>query len=161
DTLFFSLRLALCRQRKFRQANCNPSTWRREASISRPATFMLGPKTVTRLMVRRTPGTTRPMPHHRYTHRGMCHRDRSTEHRHTMKGIVPCTPRARPTLTGQTTPTLMRKNFRRDRPLLCHTATVRIAYTTQSMVARHTVISPRCNEGRLLAATKGGSARAV
>ena len=51
-----------------------------------------------------------------------------------MKDIAPCTRRALPTLTSQSTPTRMQKSFRRGRLLLCHTTAVRIVYSVQLMV---------------------------
>src|SRR5439155_13417372 len=124
--------------------SCNPSTWRREASISRLPTFMLGPKTVTRLTGRLAPGTTNPPR----TRRVMCHQGRYTEHRQYMKDIDQCTRRPRPTLTTQSTRTLMRKNFRRGRLPLCHTTALRIVHSTQLMVARDTVTNTCCDKGR-------------
>jgi hypothetical protein len=137
------LRLAACSHRKFRRASCSPFTWRREASISRLPTFMLRPKTVTRLTGRLAPRTRHPPP----TRLVMCHRG-CTEHRHTMKDIDQCTRRPRPTLTTQSTPTLMPKNFRRAPLPLCHTTALRIVYSTQPMVGPETVTN---------ATTEGGS----
>ncbi len=78
----------------------------------------------------------------------MCHRGRYTEHRHSMKDIDQCTRRPRPTLTAQSTPTLMRKNFRRGRLPLCHTTAVRIVHSTQLMVGRDTVTNTCYDKGR-------------
>ncbi len=148
---FWSLRLALCGHRKSLRASRNLSTWRREAFILRLRTFMLGPKTDTRLMGCMVPRTTHPTMVHQHTRRVMWHRGRYTEHRHSMKDIAQCTRRAEPTLIRQST--LMRKSLRRGRLRLCHTTALRIVYSTKLMVGRHTV-TETCT-------IKGGSARTV
>jgi hypothetical protein len=112
---------------------------------------MLGPKTVIRLTERLAPGTTHP-PH---TRRVMCHRGRYTELRHSMKDIDQRTRRARPTLIPQSTPTLMRKNFRRGRQPLCHTPALRIVYSTQPMVGRDTVTNTCYDKGAVPRAVLG------
>jgi len=148
---FWSLRLALCGHRKFLRASRNLSTWRQEAFILRLRTFMLGPKTVTLLMGHLVPRTTHPTMHLLHTRRVMWHRGRYTEHRPSMKDIAQRTRRAEPTLTRQST--LMRKNLRRGRLRPCHTTTLRIVYSTKSMVGRHTVTE--------ICTMRGGSARTV
>ena len=65
-----------------------------------------------------------------------------------MKDIDQCTRRPRPTLTPQSTPTLMPKNFRRGRLPLCHTTALRIVYSTQLMVDRDTVTNACHDKGR-------------
>src|SRR5882757_5353747 len=112
---------------------------------------MSGPETVTQPMACRTPTTTHPILHPPHTHRVMCRRHRYTEHRHSMKDIDQRTRRAGPTLTRQSTPTLIRKNFRRGRLPPCHTAAVRIVDSTQLTVGRDTVTNTRCDKGRLRA----------
>jgi hypothetical protein len=137
------LRSALCGHRKFRQASCNPSTWRQEASILRLETFMLGPETLTLLMRRQAPCTTHlhPGPH---TRRVMCHRGRDTELLHSMEQPDQCTRLSQPTLTnGQSTHPLMWKNFHRGRPPLCLTAAVSVVQPTQLMVRRYIVTRTR------------------
>jgi hypothetical protein len=139
------LRLALCGHRKFRQASCNPFTWRREASTSRLPTLMLGPETVTRLTGRLAPRTTHPTTHHPHTRRVMCHRGRYTEHPHSMKDIDQRTRRVRPTLTS---PTCMRKAFRRGRLPLYRTTAGRIVDSIQPMAGRDTVTNTCDDKGR-------------
>ena len=67
-----------------------------------------------------------PIIYHPLMHRVMCRRGRYTEHLPSMKDIDRRTRRSQPMLTGQSTPTLMRKNFHRDRPPPCHTMAVRV-----------------------------------
>jgi hypothetical protein len=74
----------------------------------------------------------------------MCHRGRYTEHRHFMKDTDQSTRRPRP----QSTPTVMRKNFRRGRLPLCHTTALRVVYSTQLMVGRDTVTNTCYDKGR-------------
>src|SRR5258708_781548 len=104
---------------------------------------MLGPKTVTRLTGRLARRTKHPPP----TRRVIFHR-RYTEHRHTMKDIDQGTRRPRPTLTAQSTPTLMRKNFRRGRLPRCHITALRTVYSTHPMVGRDTVTYTCYDKGR-------------
>ena len=68
-----------------------------------------------------------------------------------MKDIAQCTGHAQLTLPRQSTPPLMRKNLRRGRLRLCRTMAPRIAYSTQSMVGRHTVTETCTDKGRFRA----------
>jgi hypothetical protein len=78
-----------------------------------------------------------------------------TEHPHIMKDIGRRIRRARPILTGQSTPTLMRRTFRRGRLLLCPIITAtRIVHSIQLMAGRHIVTDDA-------GTTRGGFARAV
>lgn len=87
-------------------------------------------------MARRMPRTTRRVPHHLYTHPVMWHRDTCTEHPHIMKDIGQPIRRNRPILTGQSTPTHMRRTFRRGHLLLCPIITAtRIVHSIQ--LGRH------------------------
>src|SRR5262245_31240910 len=108
-------------------------------------------RTVTQPIGRRMPRTTHLVLHRLYTHRVMCHRDTCTEHPHIMKDMGRRTRCVRPTLTGWTTPTLMRKNFRRGRLPLCHITTMRIVFSIPLMAGRHTVTDTCCDEGRFCA----------
>jgi hypothetical protein len=65
-----------------------------------------------------------------------------------MKDIDQRTRRPRPTLPPQSTPTLMRKNFRRGHLPLCHTTALRVVYSTQLMVGRDTVTNTCYDKGR-------------
>ncbi len=62
-----------------------------------------------------------------------------------MKDNDQCTRRARPTLTS---PTCMRKAFRRGRLPPCRTAVGRIVDSIQLMVGRDTVTNTCCDKGR-------------
>src|SRR5262249_29659549 len=115
-------------------------------------TFMLGLKTVTRLMGRLVRHTTPPTMCRPHTRRVMRRRGRRTGHRHSMKDIAQCTGRAQPTLPRLSTATLMRKNLR-GRLRRCHTTAPRIAHTTKLMAGRHIVSET--------STAKGGSVRTV
>ena len=65
-----------------------------------------------------------------------------------MKDIDQGTRRPRPTLTAQSTPTLMRKNFRRGRLPRCHITALRTVYSTHPMVGRDTVTNTCYDKGR-------------
>ena len=65
-----------------------------------------------------------------------------------MKDIDQCTRRPRPTLTIQSTPILMRKNFRRGRLPLCRTTALRLVHSTQLMAGRDIVTNICYDKGR-------------
>jgi hypothetical protein len=65
-----------------------------------------------------------------------------------MKDIGQGPRRPRPTLTTQSTPTLMPKSFRRGPLPLCRTTALRNAYSTQPMVGPDTVTNVRYDKGR-------------